>query len=565
MINLLVSGVLILMVVSGCGWNGNPTRNDYVTPLTAIKIAAASSNLAVNTTTTLTATGNFSGLFARDVTSQVVWSSTSPDVAAFMTSASPNRVTGIKAGTAILVATVGSVSSTYTLTVRSDSVTSITISPTTSSLPKGLTLQYSATGHFSDNTTQDLTADATWASSALAVATVGNAAGNKGFVTAVTAGDTNITATFGVVTATQPLTVTVPVLQSIAVLPANPSRLTLSTVPFTATGTYSDASTVDLTSQVAWNSSNTAVASFSSATATTATQGTTTISAALSGITGSTTLKATGGNLASITVNPYVVTLVKDTVSRITATGTFSDGSIRDITGVVSWSPADTSIATVLMPGGNLAWLQALVAGQTVISASSGSVTPATVTLTVTAPSVSSIAIVPTTLDLTVGTGSRFVVTGYFSDGTSQDVTASCDWSSDNLAAATVSKTGSTIGRVSGVAASPAQVTISAKYGGLTATAQVTVNARTLKDLAISGSTAVNAGNQIKFTATATYSDSSTVDVTESTLWAIDSPNVAILADIQNQLGQVVAVDKGTATLTASFNGIVKTATITVN
>src|SRR6202007_1766168 len=46
-------------------------------------------------------------------------------------------------------------------------------------------------------------------------------------------------------------------LQSIAVTPASPSIVNGTTQQFTATGTYSDGSKSDLTSQVTWNSATT--------------------------------------------------------------------------------------------------------------------------------------------------------------------------------------------------------------------------------------------------------------------------------------------------------------------
>ena len=51
-----------------------------------------------------------------------------------------------------------------------------------------------------------------------------------------------------------------PTLTSIAVTPANPSILIGASQQFTATGTYSDGSTQNLTSQATWTSSNTGVA-----------------------------------------------------------------------------------------------------------------------------------------------------------------------------------------------------------------------------------------------------------------------------------------------------------------
>ena len=59
---------------------------------------------------------------------------------------------------------------------------------------------------------------------------------------------------------TTTLTVTAAALTSIAVTPTSASIIAGGTQPFTATGTYTDGSTQDLTNSVAWSSSNTGVA-----------------------------------------------------------------------------------------------------------------------------------------------------------------------------------------------------------------------------------------------------------------------------------------------------------------
>ena len=80
-------------------------------------------------------------------------------------------------------------------------------------------------------------------------------------------------------------------LTSIAVTPANPSILTGASQQFTATGTYLDGSVRDITSQVTWTSSNTAVATINAGgLATGVSDGTTIISALLAGVMGSTVL-----------------------------------------------------------------------------------------------------------------------------------------------------------------------------------------------------------------------------------------------------------------------------------
>jgi hypothetical protein len=72
-------------------------------------------------------------------------------------------------------------------------ITSIAVNPGSASNLVGNTVQFTAVGTFADGTTSDLTATATWASSATGVATVA-----AGLSTGLSAGTTNITATWGV-------------------------------------------------------------------------------------------------------------------------------------------------------------------------------------------------------------------------------------------------------------------------------------------------------------------------------------------------------------------------------
>src|SRR5690606_38332098 len=73
--------------------------------------------------------------------------------------------------------------------------------------------------------------------------------------------------------------------------PANPSLQIGGTQPFTATGTYSDSSTRDITGEVVWSSTASAVATITSTGVATAQgSGSTTIRATQGAVNGSTTL-----------------------------------------------------------------------------------------------------------------------------------------------------------------------------------------------------------------------------------------------------------------------------------
>src|SRR5262249_39956965 len=155
----------------------------------------------------------------------------------------------------------------------------------------GLTQQFTATGLYTDNSTQDLTAVSTWSSTNTGVASVSNAPGSTGLATALAVGSSSVSASYNSVSSPAvTLTVTSATLMSIQVTPPPQSTPNGLTQQFNATGTYTDNSTQDLTAAVTWASSNTGVASISNAPgsnglATAAVVGATNISASYDGVT----------------------------------------------------------------------------------------------------------------------------------------------------------------------------------------------------------------------------------------------------------------------------------------
>ena len=97
-----------------------------------------------------------------------------------------------------------------------------------------------------------------------------------------------------------------PTLSSVAVTPANASIAAGASQQFTATGTYSDGSTQNLTAQAAWSSSNPAAATVNAGSGLAAgvAAGSTTISASSGGLTGSTTLTVQAAPLVITTAAP---------------------------------------------------------------------------------------------------------------------------------------------------------------------------------------------------------------------------------------------------------------------
>jgi len=205
-------------------------------------------------------------------------------------SASPYTITYSYAGDAIFSTATDT---STTLTVNPVTLVSIAVTPASSSIAKGITQQFTAIGTYSNSTTQNLTSTATWTSSVTSVATIST----TGLATGTGVGSSTITAKSGSISGTATLTVTAPTLVSLAVTP-NPASIAVGgTQQFTATGTYTDSSTQNLTTSATWSSSPTAVATISTGgLATGVGAGSATITAASGPVSGTATLTVTASS-----------------------------------------------------------------------------------------------------------------------------------------------------------------------------------------------------------------------------------------------------------------------------
>ncbi len=258
--------------------------------LKSISISTSKPNpiLAPGATMPFNAKGQWTDNSTQNLNVYSTWSSSDTSVATVGVS---GVVTGQSAGAATITAKVGTISASASLVVEGSSLVSIKITPPSLKLPATIETQLTAMGTFSDGQKLDLTSAVTWTSSAPSVATVSNSADSAGVATGVATGSTTVSAAFAGISGTTTLTVTTATLTSIAVTPGNPTINLGSSQLFAAQGTFTDSSVVNITVQVAWSSSDVAVATIkSNGLASSASTGTTTIKASLNGVNGTTIL-----------------------------------------------------------------------------------------------------------------------------------------------------------------------------------------------------------------------------------------------------------------------------------
>ena len=459
----------------------------------------------------------------------------------------------------VLVANItGCIGSTST-TTTAPSLASIAVTPAAPSILKGATQQFTAKGSYSDSSVADITSSVSWASSDTSKATI--AAG--GLATAVAAGSTNITASLsGVTSPADSLTVTAPTvtLVSIAVTPATPSINKGATQQFTAKGTYSDSSVVDITSTVTWASSDTSKATIAAGgLATALAAGSTNITASLSGVTSpADSLTVSAATLQSIAVTPAAPSVAKGLTQQFTAKGTYSDSSVADISSSVTWASSDTSKATIA--AGGLA--TAVAAGSTNITASLTGVTSPADSLTVTAATLQSIAVTPAAPSVAKGLTQQFTAMGTYSDASTATLTTSVTWASSAPAKATISNAGGSQGLASTVGVGPTNIFATNPATLISGSTILTVAPAAVVSIAVSAaSPSVVAGSTDQFTATGTYSDSSSGDITSSVSWS--SGNTGF-ATVGAATGLATGVAAGSTTIYAALGLVQGSAALTV-
>jgi uncharacterized protein YjdB len=567
--SVATGSVTITATHAGSGLFGDTVLTVTPAVLTSLAVTPPSPSLALGTTQPFAATGTYSDNSTQDLTTAVTWSSSVAGVATISNAASSEGLaTSVATGTTTITAAhAGSgLSGNTVLTVTPAVLTSIAVTPTSPSIALGTTRQFTATGTYSDSSTQDLTTAVTWSSSSTGVATISNAGGSRGLATSVATGTTTITAVHAGTSLSDNtvLTVTPAVLTSIAVTPTSPQVALGTTRQFTATGTYSDSSTQDLTTAVTWSSSATGVATISNAAssdglATSVATGTTTITAVHAGssLSDNTVLTVTPAVLMSIAVTPASPQVALGTTRQFTATGTYSDSSTQDLTTTVTWSSSATGTATISNAGGSKGLATSVAMGTTTITAvHAGSGLSDNTVLTVTAAVLTSIAVTPASPTIALGTTRQFTATGTYSDSSTQDLTTAVTWSSSATGAATISNAGGSKGLATSVAAGTTTITAVHAGSGLSDNTVLTVTPATLTSIAVTPSSpSISIGATQQFTATGTYSDSSTQDLTTAVTWSSSATGVATISNAGGSQGLATGVAGGTATITALHAG----------
>ncbi|MEK7748403.1 MAG: Ig-like domain-containing protein [Nitrospirota bacterium] len=542
--------------------------------LEKLTITSANSFLVVGGKNQFTATGEFSNGTTGNITASSTWRISS---SAATIGTTTGLATGVSVGSVIVTALLNGIEGATTTSVRAVELLSITVTPSRPFLLKGLFQQFTATGHFSDDTSRVLiSGEVVWSSSGTSTVTIDQ----SGKAKAVGVGKVDIKATaipsLKSKVGTSTLIVAPGNISSIELIPEQSSIAKQTTLQFIALGTFDNGAVEDITEFVAWTASSSSVATIDAVGLATAanvvTTSTTTVTATFGAIGTSSAMSATtsltvrNAALTQISVTPVFASVPVGVTESFFATGIFDEVGTttpftQDLSRSVTWSTS-SSTATI---GERDGIAKGQIVGTSSIQATADfGPLPRVVgstQLTITNATLSAIKVSPEERVIAVDSGLQFKAVGSFSDGATKDLTNVAEWSvSAGGDFASITSFGLATGLKEGIA------TIKTSFRSKNATTTLEVKTIVLKSIRVEAesSNSIPVGISRQYKALGLYGDF-IQDITDQVTWSSSAPSIAkvnkglataensgnteIYAKMATLQGEVVGEVVGTGTL----------------
>jgi formylglycine-generating enzyme required for sulfatase activity len=410
---------------------------------------------------------------------------------------------------------------------------------------------------------------------------------------------------------------------SITITP-NPSIAAYAAIQLTATATYPDNTTQDISSSSSWSSSDTTIATIDSyGLVTGVKKGTTTITVDYGKASGTTTLTVTApvvkvgsfidsavgglryesggqsgetdasgnfnyedGNTVTFTVGGITVGTAtgQSMITPVTLVSGAKDGTNTTVTNITRFL---MTIDDDHNPNNGItitAAVQKAAAGKSVnfaVSTDTFTGNTSTIINTLTTATTAGVTTLVTASTAQTHLANTTVISSIavtpakpsIASGTTQQFTAtgtSPDGATHDITTSVAwssSSTGvATIDNASGLATSAATgtTTITATSGSVSGTTKLTVTDATLSSIAVTPTNPSIANGAKQFIATGTYSDKTTQVLTTSVTWSSSSTGVATISNAAGSNGLATSVSAGSTTITATSGSLSGTTTLTV-
>ncbi len=557
---IAVLGVLIFLGF-GCA------QQDTGTGLISVRIEPDHFSITKGSVRRIKAVGVYKDGKISDISDSVIWSTSDITVSNIMKIGqninNKWQVKGIKEGSVIIFATISEgISGTASLTITPSKLESLSIIPSNLFVHLGHVQQFTAIGTYSDGLKKDLTNRVNWSSSDASLPIISNTPGSKGLGISPPAGKITIMAVDPQtnIKGSTVITVTSTKLVAVTVDPVDKKMPLGSGQAFTATGTYVDGTTNDISTSVIWTVSVPSVAIVSNKADTkgvvkTLSVGETNIKATDPTviISGSAGLTVTPPELNSIIINPSAASVFLGSVQSLSATGVYSDGTEMEITEFLIWTSSDASVVLVRDAEDSAIAANSVSIGATTIKATEPKTGITAVTqMTVKLPELVSIIIRPVAPNIYIGNKQPFKAIGIFSDGKKKNITAGVHWTSSKPAVAIISNArkykGLAVSKRVGVA------TISAvfKNTGVKTETILKISEPKLVSITITPDSAtIFSGDRQLFKAIGTFSNGKKKDLTKGVRWSSSQPSIVKISNTGKNKGLARSESTGAAVISA--------------
>lgn len=531
-----------------------------------VSIGPPQVTLAAGLVQQLRATAIYSDGSSVDATAQAAWSSDAPASARVDSGdgSTAGLVHALAPGRATVKATVDGVSGLAIVVVTNATLVKLALQPAALTLPIGTAQRVRAIGTFSDVSTRDVSAEASWSIGDPHIATV-DALGNT---VGLTKGTTELKATLSGVGATARVDVNDAQLTRILLLPVSLVLPTGLSQRLQATGIYTDNSLHDVTGAATWTSAAPAIATVSNAagargTVTGAAAGTTEITAALDGVTsGPVPVTVSASTLLSVLVRPGRQTVPRYQSLPVRLTARYSDGSEYDQTNQATFTSDQPAIASVVATGPGAGWITGIARGTATIRGTLSGLSD-TARADVIDATVQSVTVQAQRDTMRVGDSQALrCIVRYLGSPQAFDETPLCAWTSSDTAVARFNA--QQPGLV--IAVAPGSFTVGAQILGISGTRALRVDPTEPQKLeVIESPITLPRGVTRALIALATYPDGRQADLTYGAEWSSDANAVAVVGNNGLLKGLVTGVSPGLSSITARVGTVSGTGQVTVS
>lgn len=403
------------------------------TQLSDIRIEPSSVGLPLGSTGNVEVKAIFTDGGQQTVTPEALLAVSPPDLASID---STGLVTASRVGSGTIKATYNSQIREVPITVTDAQLKTIVITPTGTTIPKGLSRTFSADGIYTDNTRKNLDDQVTWSTSQPVVAQIAQ----NGVCLGRNTGTTKVEATLGSISGSVDTEVTAAVISRLNLIPDTNLPLGL-TQQLTAIAIFSDGSSIDVTDQGSYSSSDSSIVSVTTLAPRGITKahklGDATITCSFSGEQASVDIRSTDAVLEELTLNPTSLALPVGLTSDVTAQGRYSDGSLKNLTNNVMWRSTSPTFADVDSGGRVVAISEGSASIEATLSGKSVSI-PAVIS----AAAVRTVKVTPTSLTLADGKQFQLKAEATYTDGNILNVTQTATWAPDTSGSVSVTNLG---------------------------------------------------------------------------------------------------------------------------